>query len=203
MAIEKKKMEIIAVSVMGALLMVVLAWQLWPSGAPPGAKGKDGEKQESPGTYREQLLKAEMMVKNLVQQQTEFANIQDKLEATVKDIPLENDQTWLSRQINAISAEAGVGDVSQRFMPAAAGAVSFDEEFKAKYSEKTWEVRMQCNYHELGKFLAGLEGANKFLEVADISVEGNEPAGQKVVLLIRYLVRKNVEEKSVAAGAKK
>lgn len=197
MPLEKKKIEIIAMGVISALLVVILAWQLWPAGAPPGAKG--AEKQETPGSYREQLLKAEMMVKHLTQQQAEFAELRDKLAAVAQDIPLENDQTWLSRQINAISVQAGVGDVSQRFMPAAAGAGSLDAEFKTTYAEKTWEIRMQCGYHELGKFLARLEGANKFLEITDISIEGNEPAGQKIVLLIRYLVRKNLEAKPAAA----
>lgn len=193
MGIEKKKIEIIAVSVIFGLLAVILAYQLWPSGAPKGAKGE--EKQESPGTYREQLLKAEMAVKHLPQQREEVAELQRKLDAMAGEIPSENDQTWLSRQINAVSARTAVGDVSQRFIPAVGGGDSLSPELKGRYSERTWEIKMQCGYHELGKFLAGIEGANRFLEITDLSIEGNDPAGQKIVLLVRYLVRKEAEGK--------
>jgi len=201
MPLEKKKVEIIAVAVIFSLLAVIVAWQMWPS---PSAKGsKDKEKQESPGSYRDQLLKAEMAVKHLPQQRAEAVNLQSKIDTVANDMPLETDQTWLSRQINVIARQAVVGDVSQRFMPAAAGIASLDADLKAKYDEKTWEIRMRCGYHELGKFLAGLEGANRFLEITDISIEGNEPTGQKVVLLVRYLVRKWHEAKPVAAETKK
>jgi Tfp pilus assembly protein PilO len=201
MPLEKKKIEIIAVAVIFSLLAIIVAWQLWPSPSAKGAKG--AEKQESPGTYREQLLKAEMAVKHLPQQRAEAAELQSKIDTMGNDIPLETDQTWLSRQINAIAKQVAVGDVSQRFIPAAAGTSPLDADLRAKYAEKTWEIRMRCGYHELGKFLAGLERANRYLEITDISIEGNEPTGQKVVLLVRYLVRKGPEAKLVAAETKK
>ncbi|MEI6633100.1 MAG: type 4a pilus biogenesis protein PilO [Chlamydiota bacterium] len=201
MPIEKKKIELIAVAVIFSLLAVIVAWQMWPSPFAKGSKGR--EKQESPGSYRDQLLKAEMMVLHLPQQRAEVVDLQSKIDTAANDIPMETDQTWLSRQINAIARQSGVGDVSQRFIPVAAGISSLDADLKAKYAEKTWEIKMQCGYHELGKFLAGIEGTNRFIEITDVSIEGNEPTGQKVVLLVRYLVRKGFEAKPVAAETKK
>jgi len=186
MGLEKKQIEIIAVSAMFGLLAIVLAWQLWPS-----AKTTDGkEPLESPGSYREQLQKAEMAVKGLSRLREETEELQKKRDAALKEVPLETDHTWLSRQVNEHAARAGVKDVSQRYLPAAAGGGSLGDELKTNYSERTWELRMQCGYHELGQFLAGIEGANRFLEVTDISIEGNDPAGQKVVLIVRYLTGK-------------
>ncbi len=201
MAIEKKKIEIIAVTVIFSLLAIVLAYQLWPSGAQKGAKGP--ERHESPDTYRNQLLKAEMAVKHLPRQREEVETLRRRIDEAVKEIPLESDQTWLSRQINAISARIAVGDVSQRFIPAAGGGDGLAPELKGRFSERTWEIKMQCGYHELGKFMAGIEGSNRFLEITAFSIEGNEPGGQKVVLLVRYLVKKKVDSNAGAPEAKK
>ena len=66
------------------------------------------------------------------------------------------------------------------------------KEWQAKYDERTSEIRMRCGYHELGNFLDRLESANRFLEVSDISIDGNDPGGRKVVLVIHYLVRKEI-----------
>ena len=64
------------------------------------------------------------------------------------------------------------------------------KELVNEYSEKVWEIRMRCGYHELGKFLSSLEGSNRFLEVVDISIEGDGSPKQKIMLLMRYIVRK-------------
>lgn len=184
MSLEKKQIEIIAVSVMFGLLAIVLIWQLLPIARVPSGT----RPLESPGSLREQLQKAELAVKNFPRQREELGEMQKKLDAAAGEIPLETDHTWLSRQINEHATRAGVGDVSQRFLPAAAGGAGLDTTLKSRYSDRTWELRMQCGYHELGMFLAGLEGANRFLEVTDISIEGNDPAGQKVVLVVRYIV---------------
>ena len=82
MAIEKKKIEIIAVTVIFSLLAIVLAYQLWPSGAQKGAKGP--ERHESPDTYRNQLLKAEMAVKHLPRQREEVETLRRRIDEAVK-----------------------------------------------------------------------------------------------------------------------
>jgi Tfp pilus assembly protein PilO len=198
MGLEKKQIEIIAVSAMFGLLGIVLAWQLWPAAKAPAGK----EPLESPGSYREQLQKAEMAVRSLSRLRTEAEELQRKRDAVVKEVSLETDHTWLSRQVNEHAARAGVRDVSQRYLPAAAGGGSLGDDLKANYSDRTWELRMLCGYHELGQFLAGLEGANRFLEVTDISIEGNDPAGQRVVLIVRYLTGKGKEARPPAPGSR-
>jgi Tfp pilus assembly protein PilO len=134
-------------------------------------------------------MKAEMMVKRLPQQRAEVGELQDTADVRVKDIPRALDHTWLSRQISLAAGETGVSDVSQRIVSGAA-PLKMDKELQEKFSEKIWEVRLRGDYHEVGKFLNKLEGANAFLEVTDINVEGNDPGGQKVAVTLRYLVKK-------------
>jgi len=183
---EKKRIELIAVVGIFSLLGMIILYNLVRL-----PKSKTSTKgQEAPGSYRAQLLDAELRVKRLPRQRQEVEDLEKKVSAYRNEIPFESDHTWLSRQINSIAAETGVRDVSQRYLQAAPPSLTLDKGWEAKYDERNWEIRMKCGYHEVGNFLGKLESSNRFLEVTDISIEGNEPGGQKVVLVIHYLVRK-------------
>lgn len=183
---DKKRAELIAVTVIFGLLGVILFNNLVRSPAPKaGAKGR-----ETPGDYRTQLQETELRIKRLPRQRQEVDELQKKVNAYRGEIPLESDHTWLSRQINGIAGETGARDVSQRYLQAAPPSLKLDKEWGAKYDERAWEIRMRCGYHELGRFMDKLENSNKFLEVTDIAIDGNDPGGQKVVLVIHYLVKK-------------
>lgn len=183
---EKKKVELIAVIGIFSLLAVIGLYNFMRL----PKSGTAAKKRESPGSYRTQLLETELRVKRLPRQRQEVADLEKKADACRNEIPFESDNTWLSRQINSIASETGVRDVSQRYLQTAPPRLKIDKEWEGKYDEKTWEIRMRCGYHELGRFLSTLEGVNRFLEVTNISIEGNEPGGHKVVLVIHYLVRK-------------
>ncbi|MCX6356601.1 MAG: type 4a pilus biogenesis protein PilO, partial [Candidatus Aureabacteria bacterium] len=161
---EKKQIQLAILGGVIATGVIVLAVNFVRSrpAAVPGAVA------ESPGTSREQLMKEEVMVKRLPQQRVELAELQKKRDAVAADLPFESDHTWLSRQINQIAAATGVSDVSQRYQAAFAPEVKFEGEAKDRYAEKTWEIRMRCGYHDLGKFLNKIEEANRFLEVKEI-----------------------------------
>jgi type II secretory pathway pseudopilin PulG len=183
---EKKRIELIVVIGIFSLLGVIILYNLVRfQKSKTSARG-----QEAPGSYRAQLLETELRVKRVPQQRQEVAELQKKVEPYRNEIPFESDHTWLSRQINSIASETGARDVSQRYLQTAAPRLTLDKEWEGKYDERNWEIRMKCGYHELGNFLGKLESSNRFLEVTDISVEGNEPGGQNVVLVIHYLVRK-------------
>ncbi len=183
---DKKRIEIIAVTVIFGLLAVVLFKNLVQSpGSKTGAKG-----QELSGDYSTQLQETELRIKRLPRQREEVEELQKKVDTYREEIPLESDHTWLSRQINSIASETGARDVSQRYLQAEPPRRKLDKEFGAKYDERAWEIRMRCGYHELGRFLDRLENSNNFLEVTDIAIDGNDPNGQKVVLVIHYLVKK-------------
>lgn len=183
---DKKRVEIIAVVVIFGILGVILFNNLVRSpAAKPGAKS-----QEPIGDYRTQLQETELRVKRLPRQRQEVDELQKKVDAYRVEIPLESDHTWLSRQINGIAGETGARDVSQRYLQAEPPRRKLDKEWAAKYDERAWEIRMRCGYHELGRFLDKLESSNRFLEVTDIAVDGNDPGGQRVVLVIHYLVKK-------------
>ncbi|MCX6340053.1 MAG: type 4a pilus biogenesis protein PilO [Candidatus Aureabacteria bacterium] len=183
---EKKKVEFIAVIGIFSLLAVIVLYNF----VRLPKSGTAAKKREAPGSYRAQLLETELRVKRLPRQRQEVADLEKKADAYRNEVPFESDNTWLSRQINSIASETGARDVSQRYLQTAPPSLKLDKEWEGKYDEKTWEIRMRCGYHELGRFLSKLEGVNRFLEVTDISIEGNEPGGQKVVLVIHYLVRK-------------
>ena len=183
---EKKRIELIAVIGIFSLLGVIVLYNL--ARLPKSKTSAKG--QEAPGSYRAQLQEAELRVKRLPRQRQEVADLEKRVGAYRNEIPFESDHTWLSRQINSIASETGARDVSQRYLQVATPGLRLDREREGKYDERNWEIRMKCGYHELGNFLGKLESSNRFLEVTDISIEGNEPGGQKVVLVIHYLVRK-------------
>lgn len=183
---DKKRVEIIAVIAIFGILAVILFNNLARSPASkPGAKGK-----EAAGDYRTQLEETELRIKRLPRQRQEVEELQRKVDACREEIPLGSDHTWLSRQINGIASETGARDVSQRYLQAEPPRRKLDKEWAAKYDERAWEIRMRCGYHELGRFLDKLENSNGFLEVTDIAIDGNDPNGQRVVLVIHYLVKK-------------
>lgn len=183
---DKKQIQLAVLIGVVVIVLVVLFYQgVFSSraGAPSATGG-------APVDYRSQLMKVEMMVKNLPQQRQEVVQFKEKVKTYSAEMPLEQDHTWLSRQINQAAAEAGMGDVSQRYQPSVPSDLKLEGELKEHYAERIWEIRMRCGYHELGHFLDRLEAANKFFSVKDINIEGNDPAGQKVTLVVRYLVKK-------------
>jgi len=183
---DKKRVEIIAVIVIFGLLGVILFNNLVRSpGSKTGGKGK-----EPPGGYQAQLQETELRIKRLPRQRQEVEELQKKLDAYREEIPLEADHTWLSRQINSIAGETRARDVSQRYLQAEPPRHKLDKEWAAKYDERAWEIRMKCGYHVLGRFLDKLEKANDFLEITDITIDGNDLSAQRVVLVIHYLVKK-------------
>ena len=183
---ERKQIQLIALGVLMLIVSGVLVYQFVIA---PG-KGAPGAAPGAPVDYRAQLMKAEMLVKNLPQQREEVARLRQRVDAYASEIPMEDDHTWLSKQINKIAGETGVSDVSQKYQGAAVSDFKIESELQEKYAEKAWEIRMKCGFHELGNFLSKIENTNRFLEIKDISIEGNDPGGQKVVLLIQYLVRR-------------
>lgn len=183
---DKKRVEIIAVVVVFGLLGAILFNNLVRSPASKaGAKGK-----EAPGDYRTQIEETELRIKRLPRQRKEVEELQQKVDAYRNEIPLESDHTWLSRQINNIASATRARDVSQRYLRAEPPRRKLDNVWAAKYDERAWEIRMRCGYHELGRFLDKLEKTNKFLEVTDVTIDGNDPSGQRVVIVIHYLVKK-------------
>ncbi|MCX6355438.1 MAG: type 4a pilus biogenesis protein PilO [Candidatus Aureabacteria bacterium] len=175
--------------VLGAMMLVVTGVLVYQFVITPG-KGAPGSAAGAPVDYRSQLIKAEMLVKSIPQQREEVARLGQEVDAYAPEIPMEDDQTWLSRQINKISGMTGMSDVSQRYQGSSVSDFKFEGELQEKYAEKAWEIRMKCGFHELGNFLSELENTSRFLEIKDISIEGNDPGGQKVVLLVQYLARR-------------
>ncbi len=183
---EKSKIKIIVLIVVFAVLGGVMLYQLLPASKAPTARKTD----EAGSSYEEQLVRAERMVELLPAQKILADDLQKKLKAYDKEVPPESDHTWLSRIINSAARDIGVQELSQKYRPTETADRKLAPELEKQYAEKMWEIRMQCGYHDLGKFLSSLEGSNRFLEIADINVEGNEPGKQKTTLLIRYIARK-------------
>ncbi|MDD5556258.1 MAG: type 4a pilus biogenesis protein PilO [bacterium] len=185
MKLEKKQIEIIIVAVIfGSLAIVLVSQFVGFSGGtrPPGAA------VESRESVRDRLIKAEIMANRLPQQRQEVAALEKELADRRASVPAEADHTWLSRQLSGAAAETGARDVSQRMVLTPPAAV--DKEFEGAYALRGWEIRLRADYHDLGRFLSILEGLNRYIEVTDIVISGNEPEGQEIAFTVLYLARK-------------
>ena len=185
---EKKKLQLIAVIAIFAILAIVVIYQVVNlKSAAPGAK-KAAE--ESPLTYKERLLKAEMLIKRLPRYRVIVKKKQDILDGYLEEIPMASDPAWLSRHINRIASEVGVGEVSQKFRPGLSTGKSIPKELADLFGERAWELHLGTGYHKLGRFLNELEEMNPFLNVENIDIKGNTSGRHDISLLVRYLVIK-------------
>lgn len=185
---EKKKIQLIAVIAIFAVIGVVAVIQLMNLPGSGGAAKKAVE--ETPRNYEDRLLKAEMLVKRLLQHRRAVEEKKELLDQYLYEVPLSSDPAWLTRQINLIADEVGIGEVSQKFRPELASGAKLPEGLAGKYGQRTWELRTKTGYHSIGEFLNRLEETNSFLEVVDINIDGDPPRGHNVSLLIRYLTQK-------------
>jgi len=64
------------------------------------------------------------------------------------------------------------------------------------YSEKTIAINAQSGYHQLGMFIAELEGAKRFMEVSDIKIEAGRlnPKRHNVQLTVKAFILKGGEK---------
>jgi Tfp pilus assembly protein PilO len=183
---QKTKVIVLAAVLASVAIVVVVQLSRMPSSSPQGKQ----EVPEDMGTYEQRLMKAEMMAKRLPQFKSATAELEEQLKASLEEIPPESDHTWLSRQINRIAREIHVGAVSQKFRKGGVPSINFGARAKDDFLGKMWEIRLHCDYHTLGKFIAALERANRFLEIVEVTIRGNESRGQEVLVLVRYVVRK-------------
>lgn len=60
----------------------------------------------------------------------------------------------------------------------------------AVYSRKEISINALCGYHQLGMFIAELEGAERFMEVSDIRIESNKtnPKKHNVHLIVNIFI---------------
>ena len=60
------------------------------------------------------------------------------------------------------------------------------------YSQKAILINAQCGYHQLGAFIAELEGAERFMEVSDIRIEAGRinPKRHNVQLIVKTFILK-------------
>ena len=63
------------------------------------------------------------------------------------------------------------------------------------YTKRIINITAQCGYHQLGKFIAEMESAERFMEVSDISITSlkTSPKRHDILLLVNTYILKGVE----------
>ena len=61
------------------------------------------------------------------------------------------------------------------------------------YQEKGISINAQCWYHQLGTFISEMEGAERFMEISDITIESvkTTPKRHNVQLIVKTFVLKD------------
>ena len=61
------------------------------------------------------------------------------------------------------------------------------------YQEKGISINAQCGYHQLGTFISEMEGAERFMEISDITIESvkTTPKRHNVQLIVKTFVLKD------------
>lgn len=141
------------------------------------------------GKMKADLKGAEADIARIDTLKKEISSYKDKVERYEKFLPAEQEIPALLESLSGMARTAGVKIVG--ITPA-----SIPEDRNAKdsvYLEIPILISAKSGYHELGNFLSSLEGADRFMKVADIDIRANKATPKKhdvELLVLTYVLLK-------------
>ena len=120
----------------------------------------------------------------------QVAKYQGKIESYERMLPAEQEIPKLLGDLSEMAKTSGVKIV---------GITPFQPKQEAQsveriYQEKPILINAKSGYHELGKFLADLENADRFMEVVDINIKVNNATPKRhdvELLVLTYVLPRN------------
>ena len=139
---------------------------------------------------RGQVKIAERAVSEIEGLKKQVAKYQGKIESYERMLPAEQEIPKLLGDLSEMAKTSGVKIV---------GITPFQPKQEAQsveriYQEKPILINAKSGYHELGKFLADLENADRFMEVVDINIKVNNATPKRhdvELLVLTYVLPRN------------
>ena len=113
----------------------------------------------------------------------------DKIDSYERMLPVEQEVPKLLENLSGMAKESGVKIVG--ITPLQSKQEGGPEQI---YQEIPILISAKSGYHELGKFLSGLESSDRFMKVADIHVKENKSTPKKhdvELLVLTYVLLRN------------
>lgn len=119
------------------------------------------------------LKKLNDIKNNMDKTRREYADLKNRLQQVLSQMPEQKDVPNLLRQVSALSHETGAR--IRYFEPKAIQAKEF-------YSELPFELRYTGGYHNVGYFFDGIRRLERIVHVTSFSLEAKSVTATKVVL---------------------
>jgi type IV pilus assembly protein PilO len=110
---------------------------------------------------------------NMAKTRRDYAEVKDRLQQTLSQMPEQKDVPNLLRQVSSLSHETGAK--IRYFEPKAVQAKEF-------YSELPFELRYTGGYHNIGYFFDGMRRLERIMHVTSFSLEAKTVTATKVIL---------------------
>ena len=134
---------------------------------------------------RAELKSARTLVSGIEGLKDDLKKHSDKVESYEKKLPAEQEIPVLLENLSNMAKDSNI-----KIIGIAPAAAYFKDDKSVKkstiYQEIPILITAKSGYHELGRFLASLENADRFMKVVDISIKANKvsPREHDVELMI-------------------
>ena len=135
------------------------------------------------------LEDAELTINRRPRMMKEIEELKSKESTYSSRLPKEEEFPAVLESLSSMAQSAGVKIT--KILPIKDSLASSKEIPQADiYRQKEIRIDAQCGYHELGTFIAELEGTERFMEVSDISIEASKvnPRRHNVQLTVKTFI---------------
>ncbi len=141
------------------------------------------------------INKAEMSINSIPRIKKEIEELKSKESFYSNKLPKEEEFPAVLENLSSMAQSAGVKIT--KIQPKKDVFVSSEsDEDSDIYRQQAILITALCGYHQLGSFIAAMENAERFMEVADIRIDSRRanPRRHSVQLTIKTFILKEVSE---------
>lgn len=157
--------------IMGGICVLLFAALFWLLLTPKFEEKKAVAEEQA--SARKELQKLIEIKNNMDKTRREYAEVKERLQQLLGQMPEQKDVPNLLRQVSSLSHEAGTR--IRYFEPKAVQTREF-------YSELPFELRYAGGYHNMGYFFDGIRKLERIVHVTSFSLEAKTVTATKVIL---------------------
>jgi len=186
---KAKKNEIIALT--GLLCGVILVGYFFLFLNPITSKLSDLSRKIS--KLQSDLAIADPAIGSMPKLDKEIAELKSKAVTYSNKLPKEEEFPALLEGLSMMAQNTDVKITKIVPIKEAEAAPAEKASSSSIYQEKGILINAQCGYHQLGTFISELEGAERFMEISDITIESVKaiPRRHNVQLIVKTFVLKD------------
>ena len=185
---KAKKNELMAVVVIACCILFVIYYLLFLS--PVILKFLELHRDVS--RTQSKLDSAMLSINRTPQIKKEISELDEKGLLYANKLPKEEEFPLVLENLSDMAKTTGVKITKimpyKDYLP-----VSDSGSISAVYKQREISITAQCGYHQLGEFIAELEGAERFMETSDIRINSNaaNPKRHNIELVVKTFILKD------------